>query len=86
MMDISDLPPILSAYHRDFPQVDMELRTGASGTPVDGVLQGELAVALAADPVQDDRLCMHPCFEEKLLLVKPAAPSVRGARHRRPRG
>nr|WP_082708501.1 LysR substrate-binding domain-containing protein [Marinobacterium profundum] len=69
------LPPILSAYHREYPQVDMELRTGASGTLVELVLEGELDVALAADPVQDDRLCMHPCFKEQLLIVKPAGLS-----------
>ncbi|MCP8688297.1 LysR substrate-binding domain-containing protein [Marinobacterium sedimentorum] len=69
------LPPILSAYHREFSEVDIELRTGASGTLVELVLEGELDVALAADPVRDDRLCMNPCFEEQLLIVKPAALS-----------
>ncbi|UTW14440.1 LysR family transcriptional regulator [Marinobacterium rhizophilum] len=69
------LPAILSAYHRDFAQVDIELRTGASGTLVDAVLDGELDIALAADPVLDERLALYPCFEEELLVVKPAALS-----------
>ncbi len=67
------LPAILSAYHRSFPQVDIELRTGASGALVRQILDGELDIALAADPARDERLNLHPCFEEELLIVKPAS-------------
>lgn len=69
------LPQVLVEYHRRFPKVELELTTGASGRLVEGVLKGELDVALAADPVQDARLEQQPCFDERLVVVKPAALS-----------
>ncbi|NVK40801.1 MAG: LysR family transcriptional regulator [Oceanospirillaceae bacterium] len=67
------LPSILVDFHARFDKVELELATGASGPLVDRVLQGKLDVALVADPVDDHRLLRLPCFEEQLVVVKPAS-------------
>lgn len=67
------LPGILVDFHQRYSRVDLELTTGASGPLVERVLKGELDVALAADPVRDNRLSSHPCFDEELVVVKPAS-------------
>ena len=65
------LPSVLVRFHQCHPQVHIDLTTGASGPMVEKVLQGELDVALAADPPQDQRLNQVALFEESLVIVKP---------------
>ncbi len=69
----SRLPAVLVDFHRHYGKVELELATGASGPLVDLVLQGRLDVALAADPAEDPRLEKMPCFDEQLVVVKPAS-------------
>lgn len=69
------LPSVLMHFHERYEKVDLELATGASGPLVDRVLKGELDVALVADPIDDQRLDTKPCFDEQLVVVKPASLS-----------
>ncbi|AJQ97385.1 LysR family transcriptional regulator [Gynuella sunshinyii] len=65
------LPSVLVRYHQLYPQVQIELTTGASGTIAAKVLQGALDVALVSDPPDDARLETLALFEESLIIVKP---------------
>ncbi|MFT3773298.1 MAG: LysR substrate-binding domain-containing protein [Minicystis sp.] len=67
------LPRPLAAYHKRFPEVAVELRTGPSQKLVAAVLAGELDAALVADPGTDPRLTRLPVFREELVLVTEAS-------------
>jgi len=62
----------LADYHRTYPQVTLELRTGPTGPLLKQVLAGELDAALVAEPLADKRLDRVPVFEEELVLVADA--------------
>ncbi|WP_025916843.1 LysR family transcriptional regulator [Herminiimonas sp. CN] len=66
------LPDLLSAFHRQHPEVQLELRTGGTGRLVTGVLEGALDCALVSGPVEDVRLENTAVFYEKLMVVAPA--------------
>lgn len=66
------LPAPLAEYHRRYPLVAMELRTGPSHALLTQVLDGDLDAALVADPTPHERLVSAPAFTEELLLVADA--------------
>lgn len=66
------LPEPLSAYHRRYPDVTLELRTGPTQELVAQVLAGELDAALVADPIKDARLGSILLYEEELVIVAEA--------------
>lgn len=68
----SRLPAPLAEYHRRFPEVALELRTGSTKQLMMWVLNGELEAALVADPAADARLDELTLFEEKLVIVAEA--------------
>ena len=65
------LPPLLSKYHRAYPDVQMELATGTSGALVARVLAFELEAAFVAEPFTADGLDMQHAFDEELVLIAP---------------
>lgn len=72
------LPDPLAAYHRAYPEVRIELRTGPTRGLLAAVLAGTLDAALVADPPQDPRLENVAVFEEELVLVAAAGhPPIR---------
>ena len=68
------LPPLLSRYHRAFPDVQMELATGTSGALVARVLAFELEAAFVAEPFTGDGLDTQHAFDEELVLIAPRGP------------
>ncbi len=72
------LPKPLADYHRSYPAVTLELRTGSTQTLVAQVLCGELDAALVADPVADKRLEKVGVYNEELVIVADAThPKIR---------
>ena len=65
------LPPILSRYHRTYPDVRIELVTGTSGALVAKVVNHEIEAAFVAEPFAADGLDCHPVFSEELVLIAP---------------
>ena len=65
------LPPILSDYHRRFPQVKLELRTGNPQQLATALLAGEIDAAFATEPIVDGPFEKIPAFLEELVLVSP---------------
>jgi len=65
------LPPILSRYHRLYPEVQMELVTGTSGALVSRVHEQDIEAAFVAEPFNPQNLEMQAAFVEELVLITP---------------
>jgi len=65
------LPPILSRYHRSYPDVRIELMTGTTGALIAKVIGGEVEAAFVAEPFTADDLETLPAFVEELVLITP---------------
>jgi DNA-binding transcriptional LysR family regulator len=65
------LPPILSRYHRLYPEVRIELATGTTGSLVAQVLGGEVEAAFVAEPFTPSDLEIRPAFTEELVVITP---------------
>ena len=65
------LPPILSRYHRAYPDVRLELVTGTTGALVARVMSHEVEAAFVAEPFTADDLEGDPVFCEELVLITP---------------
>ncbi|KYF96587.1 transcriptional regulator [Sorangium cellulosum] len=67
------LAPVLSAYHRAHPRVDIALRTGTTASLTADVLGRRLEGALVVGPVRHEELVEEKLIEEELVVVAPAA-------------
>ncbi|MCP4329731.1 MAG: LysR family transcriptional regulator [Alphaproteobacteria bacterium] len=67
------LPDILSRYNELYPDVQIELVTDTAGGLMDRLLNYDIEIAFAAEPVSFDWVQTQPVFEERLILVAPHA-------------
>jgi len=75
------LPPILSRYHRLYPDVQIELVTGTSGALVNNVHAQDIEAAFVAEPYNAAGLENQLAFVEEIVLITPKNhPRVRTAR------
>src|SRR5262245_20146960 len=75
------LPPVLSRYHRTYPDVRIELVTGTTGALIARVLDEEVEAALVAEPFTANDLEMMAAFVEELVLIAPRRfPPIRRPR------
>lgn len=65
------LPDVVRSFSRMFPQAQLTVREGFTEELVKDCLAGDLDVALAALPIDDERLHVEPLFSEELLLAAP---------------
>jgi DNA-binding transcriptional LysR family regulator len=65
------LPPVLSRFHRLYPDVQVELVTGTSGALVAHVHRQEVEAAFVAEPFNAHDLAMQAVFVEELVLITP---------------
>jgi DNA-binding transcriptional LysR family regulator len=74
------LPPVLSAFHAQYPEVSVELHTGTTGALL-RMLEGfEVEAAFVSEPFEKGRLTAMPAFEEELVLITAkGAPAPRRA-------
>lgn len=63
------LPKLLSKFHREYPVVDITLKTGPTKQNVEDVLQYELDGAFVAGPIEHPNLTYKTVIEEELVLV-----------------
>jgi LysR family transcriptional regulator, cell division regulator len=63
------LPALLSKYHKDFPDVDLTLKTGSTEQNIQRVLQYELDGAFVAGPIEHRELIEKEVIEEELVLI-----------------
>ena len=63
--------PIIEQFHKQYPKIDIELIPGSSSTIMEGILNGELDVAiLATDEKHPDLHSLH-ITEQPIVLVVP---------------
>lgn len=75
------LPALLGALYERYPDLSVELRTGAPRALTAQVLAGELDAALVAEPVSDPRLHSTLAYVEPLVLIGPPGHGpIRSAR------
>lgn len=63
------LPSLLAQFHKRFPAVQLNLRTGPTATLVAAVLDGSLDGAFVAGPIEHGDLMAVRAFREELVLV-----------------
>lgn len=66
------LPPILTAYRKKFPKVNLTLSTGTTGQLIEDVLAGRVEGAFVAGPVQRPEIVETQVFTEEMVLVTSA--------------
>jgi DNA-binding transcriptional LysR family regulator len=65
------LPPVLSRYHEQYPEVNIELVTGTSMALVSRVHDQDVEAAFVAEPFNERSLETQPVFKERLVLITP---------------
>jgi LysR family positive regulator for ilvC len=72
------LPDLLEAYRAAYPDVQLELRTGAAEKAIEQVQNGEIDLAVAALPDQKPaRLEFLPLAETPLVFIAPSSARKR---------
>jgi DNA-binding transcriptional LysR family regulator len=65
----SRLPEVLAAYHHDYPNVHVELRTGTNDALTEEVAERRLDAAFVAETPADRNLAAMPLFAERLTII-----------------
>lgn len=65
------LPPLLAAYHRSYPQVELNLITGTSEESLTRLLDHQIEGAFVAGIVSHKDLIAEKAYEEELVLAAP---------------
>ena len=65
----SRLAPILSRFHKLYPQVVVELVTGTTGALIQRVTRFEIEAAFVSEPFTAPGLEALPVFDEELVLI-----------------
>lgn len=65
----SRLPELLAAFHRRYPDVQLELTTGTNDDLVAGVSARRLDAAFIAEPPPIRELSHLPVFRERLMII-----------------
>ena len=63
------LPLILSDYHQNYPEVQIELITGTSGALISKVHRFDIEAAFVAEPFSPEGLESQEAFVEELVLI-----------------
>ena len=72
------LPKALNEYHRLYPEVTLELRTGNPGVLASAILAGDLDAALVAEPIADAPFEKSFAYEEEPVIVSASGEPAPG--------
>jgi DNA-binding transcriptional LysR family regulator len=72
------LPPILGAFHKRYPEIELRLTSANTRAIADLLLARELDVALVEGPVEEPGIAVRPWHDEEMVLI--AAPDHRLAK------
>lgn len=74
------IPGVLASFNARYPEVELELATGPSGSMIDGVLEGRLVAAFVDGPIKHPAIDGIPVFDEEMVIIAPSqhAPVRRG--------
>lgn len=67
------LPSLLSQFHRQYPDVQIELVTGTSGALIEKIHRLDIEAAFVAEPFDTTGLEKQSSFIEELVLITPKA-------------
>jgi DNA-binding transcriptional LysR family regulator len=74
------LPPILSAFHAQHPNVTIELQTGTTRVLLRQMERFEIEAAFVSEPFEKGSLSSVPVFDEELVLITAkGGPAIREA-------
>jgi len=69
------IAPVLSEFHREYPQVEIYLRSGNSGQVVEMVLDDVVQLGVAAGPIVNQEIrTLHSFKDELIVVVGPQHP------------
>ena len=63
------LLPYLEQFHATYPNIRIEMTNSYSSNMLKQVKEGKAELAFVNLPVEDDELCIHPCFEVHDIFV-----------------
>jgi len=63
------LPPLLSTFHSQYPEMSIELQSGISDSLLKMLERFELDAAFVAEPFEIGRFAAIPVFEDELTLI-----------------
>jgi DNA-binding transcriptional LysR family regulator len=66
------LPPILHAFHEEFPRVELRVRSGPSPRSIERLLEGDLDIALLSLPVAEPKLRVFEVGRDELVVITAA--------------
>lgn len=72
------LPPLVGAYTRRYPGIEVRLINANTEDIVRRLLGYELDIALVEGPVADSRIMVEPWREDRLVLIAPAGHPLAG--------
>lgn len=80
------LPPLLTQFHADHPEVDLKLTTGPTAKLVAGLNEGRFDCVFIAGKLENPRLYQSKVYREELVLVSatpmksmPSADTLRAS-------
>jgi len=74
------LPPILSAFHAQYPDVTIELQTGTTRAMLRQMERFEVEAAFVSEPFEKGSFSSIPAFNEELVLITgKGVPTIRQA-------
>jgi LysR family transcriptional regulator for metE and metH len=74
------LPPLLQAFHRKYPGVDVQIMVNATDHPIEALLDGHIDLAVVTSEVDDKRLQSSRLFDDELVaVVAPTHPFAKRA-------
>ncbi|GAA0685168.1 LysR substrate-binding domain-containing protein [Marinobacterium maritimum] len=63
------LPAVLSRFHRHYPDVSVDLKTGSTGALLAMLRDHEIEAALVSEPFDAAQMNTLPLFQEELVLI-----------------
>jgi LysR family transcriptional regulator for metE and metH len=72
------LPPLVEAFRRQHPAIDVSVALECTTRPVESLLEGKLDLAIVTQTVRSDQVRVRPLFEdEHAAIVAPDHPFAR---------
>lgn len=65
------LPPRLSFFQRQFPEVEVQLVIEATSNPFEALLEGKLDLAIVNEPIRNSKIRYLPLFEDEVVIAVP---------------
>ncbi len=74
------LPPLLSSFHLQYPEMSIELQPGITDVLLRMLDRLEIDAAFVSEPFEKGRLSSLPVYDEELTLISAkGVPRIRGA-------